>query len=143
MINGKKILAITLARSGSERISKKNISLINGIHLIQYTSSAVKKSQYIDKYVISTDDDEIGFISDNLCDHVIYRPKELATTTAKSSDALIHAVEVMGHDFDYIVEAMVTNPLKTHEDIDGCVEIISKTGADSVDSVVRIWDHQP
>ena len=44
MINGKKVLAITLARGGSKRVPKKNIADINGNPLIQYTFDEVKKS---------------------------------------------------------------------------------------------------
>ena len=59
MINNKKVLAITLARGGSRRIPKKNIADINGKPLIRYTIDEVKKSKYIDKYIVSTDDNEI------------------------------------------------------------------------------------
>ena len=45
--------------------------------------------------------------------------------------------------YDYIVEIMCTNPLKTVDDIDGVIEKLDETGADSVVSVVRIWDNHP
>ena len=45
--------------------------------------------------------------------------------------------------YDYIIEVMCTNPLKSVEDIDGVIEKLDKTGADSVVSIVRIWDHHP
>jgi CMP-N-acetylneuraminic acid synthetase len=38
---------------------------------------------------------------------------------------------------------MATNPLKTVADIDGVLEELHATSADSVVSVVRIWDHHP
>ena len=63
MINGKKVLAITLARGGSKRVPKKNIADINGKPLIQYTFDEVKKSKYIDRYVVSTDDIDIMGVS--------------------------------------------------------------------------------
>ena len=43
MINGKSVLAVTLARGGSRRIPKKNIADINGKPLIRYTIDEVKK----------------------------------------------------------------------------------------------------
>ena len=46
-------------------------------------------------------------------------------------------------EYDYIVEIMCTNPLKTIGDIDGVIEKLDKTNADSVVSVVRIWDNHP
>ena len=59
MINGKKILAITLARGGSKKVKKKNIVEICGKPLLQYTTDEVKKSKYIDAHIVSTDDEEI------------------------------------------------------------------------------------
>ena len=38
---------------------------------------------------------------------------------------------------------MCTNPLKKVEDIDGVIEKLHETKADSVVSVVRIWDNHP
>ena len=63
MIGDKKVLAITLARGGSKRVPKKNIADINGKSLLQYTIDEVKKSKYIDNYIVSTDDKDI----ENLC----------------------------------------------------------------------------
>ena len=38
---------------------------------------------------------------------------------------------------------MCTNPLKIAKDIDGVIEKLYETQADSVVSVVRVWDHHP
>ena len=38
---------------------------------------------------------------------------------------------------------MCTNPLKTSEDIDGVIEKIDELEADTVCSVVRVWDYHP
>ena len=142
MINGKKVLAITLARGGSKRIPKKNIADINGKPLIQYTFDEVKKSKYIDGYVVSTDDlDIMGTCIRNEVQSII-RPKDLAKDTTTSADALIHCVEKQ-EKYDYVVEIMCTNPLKNIEDIDGVIKKLNDTNADSVVSVVRIWDHHP
>ena len=142
MINGKKVLAITLARGGSKRVPKKNIADINGKPLIQYTFDEVKKSKYIDRYVVSTDDiDIMGVCIENNVQSII-RPKNLAEDTTTSADALLHCVEEQGK-YDYVVEIMCTNPLKVVEDIDSVIEKIDETNADSVVSVVRIWDHHP
>ena len=59
MINDKSVLAITLARGGSKGITKKNIAPINNKPLLSYTMDEVIKSKYIDKYIVSTDDDDI------------------------------------------------------------------------------------
>lgn len=143
MINDKKILAITLARGGSEKIKKKNIVNINGKPLLQYTVDEVKKSKYIDKYIISTDDDETINVCKKLKVSYFKRGMEFASNMAKSSDAIIEVVKNIGIDYCYVIEIMCTNPLKTVEDIDGCIKKMSNTRADSVVSVVKIWDHHP
>jgi len=143
MINYRKVLAITLARGGSKSIPNKNIVDINGKPLIQYTTDEVKKSKYIDSYCVSTDSLLIKEVCNSLNVKVIDRPIDLATDNAKSSDALIHAVQSIPDFYHYIVEVMVTNPLKTAEDIDGCIEMIENQLVYSVVSVVRIWDHHP
>lgn len=147
MYKGKKILAITLARGGSKSIPKKNIADVNGKFLIQYTLEEVAKCSYIDKYVVSTDDKNIKKIVENLgFDCPFLRPPDLSSDTATSADALIHAVEFeqsQGKNFDYIVEVMVTNPLKTVEDINGCIKMAIDGGEDACAAVNQIFDQHP
>jgi CMP-N-acetylneuraminic acid synthetase len=75
------------------------------------------------------------------------RPKEFATDTASSADAIKHAVDFMEKEndikYDFIIELMCTNPLKTVEDIDTCIEKLIETGADSVIAVHKLEDHHP
>ena len=140
MINGKRVLAITLARGGSKRVPNKNIIPINGKPLLKYTTDEVKKSKYIDQYIVSTDSIEI----ENICNDmdITYFQREEASDTQTSAVALWEVQRVLDK-YDYIIEVMCTNPLKTVEDIDGVIEKLDKTGANSVVSVVRIWDHHP
>jgi len=141
MINGKKVIAVTLARGGSKGIPKKNMVDINGRPLIDYTVEQVQKSRYIDEYYISTDDEDISMYCYNENIFCIQRPKALSSDTAKSSYALMHAVN--GLECDYVVEVMATNPLKNVDDIDGCIKEIDYKGVDSVVSVNRIYDQHP
>ena len=140
MINGKSVLVITLARGGSKGVVKKNITNLNGKPLLQYTVDEVKKSKYVDNYIVSTDDVEI----ENVCrklDTTYFQRKE-ASDTQTSAEALWEVQRVMDK-YDYIIDVMCTNPLKTVEDIDGVIEKLDETGADSVVSVARIWDNHP
>ncbi len=143
MINGKKVLAITLARGGSSRVKKKNIADICGKPLLQYTTDEVNNSKYIDRYIVSTDDDDIREVCKKNGVEYYNRSDEHASSTSKTSDALIEVIENIDDEFDYIVEVMCTNPLKIVDDIDGCIEKISNTDADSVTAVVRVWDYHP
>lgn len=142
MIEGKKVLAITLARGGSKRVPRKNIIKINNIPLLEYTTREVKKSKYIDHYVVSTEDKEIIKVCNELqvAHHV--RPDILAQDTTTSAAAIRDVIN-SNHNYDIIVEVMCTNPLKNVIDIDACIEKLVKTNSDSVVSVVQLWDHHP
>ncbi len=143
-----KILAITLARGGSKKIKKKNIKLLNSKPLIWYTIKEVKKSKYIDDYIISTDCKNIKKISEKFNVLVPFlRPKHLSSDKATSSSALLHAVKFMEKKnrikYDIIVELMCTSPFKTKEDIDRCIEKLITQKADSVIAVKQLYDHHP
>lgn len=146
MINGKKVLAITLARAGSTSVPHKNRRQLNGVPLIEYTIEAALGSKYIDFYCVSTDDPIIGNITRAYGVTKMDRSPELANDTAKSADALIEAAlkcskEAPGFrryvPYDYVVELMATNPFKTAEDIDRCIEMLDES-EDDVPSVIAI-----
>ena len=59
MYTNKTFLAIIPARGGSKRLPRKNVLDLCGKHLIAYTIEAALKSKYIDKVIVSSDDDEI------------------------------------------------------------------------------------
>ena len=148
MIKGKKILAITLARGGSKSIKNKNIANINGKPLIYYTLKEVKKSKYIDDYIISTDNLKIKKICEDYGVEVPFmRPKNISTDRSPPQYALKHAVtryeKFKKVKYDYIVEVMATNPLKNVKDIDKCLEILHKKKSDSVISVSKLYDQHP
>ena len=140
MINGKTVMGITLARGGSKRVPRKNVIDVNGKPLIQYTIDEVKKSRYIDHYIVSTDDEDIKTLCREL--EQTYFDRSPVEDTQKSSDGLLEVLKTMDKP-DYIVEIMCTNPLKTVADIDDVIQKLDMTAADSVCSVVRVWDQHP
>ena len=54
-----KILCVILARGGSKAIPGKNIKDLAGHPLLSYTILEAKKSKYIDRIIVSTDNDSI------------------------------------------------------------------------------------
>ena len=65
MIQGKSVIAIIPARSGSKRLPKKNILPLSGKPLIAWTIQAALSSNYIDKCIVSTESDEIANLATN------------------------------------------------------------------------------
>ena len=58
----KYILGIIPARGGSKGVPRKNVLPLNGKPLISYTIEEAKKSKYINRVIVTTDDDEIAYI---------------------------------------------------------------------------------
>ena len=140
MIDNKKVLAITLARGGSRGIFKKNIAPINDKPLLSYTIDEVVKSKYIDRYIVATDDDDIEKVC--LSSNVDCFRRRRVSNKQTSATGLLEVLDNIS-EYDYIIEVMCTNPLKTVQDIDSVINKLHSTKADSVVSVVRIWDNHP
>jgi CMP-N,N'-diacetyllegionaminic acid synthase len=75
------------------------------------------------------------------------RPDELAQDNTPTLPALQWAAKDIEAnwlgEYDYIIEIRATSPLKTTQDIDGCIERLMETGADSVIGVTALEDHHP
>lgn len=145
MINNKKILAIIPARSGSKGIIGKNIINLKGKPLIYHSINSGLNSKYINRVVVSTDCDKIATIAREFgADVPFLRPKELATDTSKTIDALIHCIEELkklGEEYDYVVLLQPTQPLRRYWHIDEAIELIIKNGEDSLVSVSKVKEH--
>ncbi len=148
MIHKPKVLGVTLARGGSKSVPMKNIRALNGVPLIAYTIIEAKLSKLLSRYIVSTDDNGIREVALKYgADAPFLRPPEFSTDQASSVSALQHAVEWVeqeeGVTYDYVIELMCTNPLKTKDDIDGATQKLIQTGADSVIAVHKLEDHHP
>lgn len=143
MKKGKRILAIVLARGGSKGIPRKNIYPVLGRPLIEYTISEAKKSNYIDKIIVSTDDIEIAEIVEKYGIKVPFlRPKELAEDTTSSEDAILHAInwlESNGEEYDIVILLQPTSPLRRKDHIDrAIIEFLNDEKANSLISVTNV-----
>lgn len=135
MKNLPKILAIITARGGSKGLPKKNILNLAGKPLIAWTIEAAQQSRYIDKVILSSDDDEIISVAhDFKCEVPFRRPAELATDEASSVDVLFHAIEKVS-GYDYVALLQPTSPLRTSSDIDSAFELMLSSKATSCSSV--------
>ncbi len=148
MTKSKRVLALTLARGGSKSVPRKNIRPISGIPLIAYTIAEALRSEHITRYIVSTDDEEIRQVALQYgADAPFLRPAEFSGDTASSVSAMQHAVswaeQQEGIKYDYVIELMCTNPMKTVADIDAVIEKLVTTGADSVIAIHKLEDHHP
>ena len=139
MLNNKKILAIIPARGGSKGIAYKNIKLLGDKPLLQWTYDAAKNSKYIDKIILSSEDDLIIKVAKDLGIEVPFkRPLELASDFSSTKDVLLHALRFFkeqGVVFDYLVLLQPTSPFRNINHINDCIELIDKVQSDMVVSV--------
>jgi len=137
------ILITICARRGSKGIPGKNIKIINGKPLIEYTIKLAKEIQKKHNAVIalSTDDFEIKKVAKSFGVITNYeRPIFLATDTAGKietiNDVLLYEEKLAGLKFDYILDLDVTSPLRTIEDVEKALNIlINKPDAKNLFSV--------
>jgi len=141
MHNGNSYLAIIPARGGSKRLPGKNLRKLNGKPLIAWSIEAGLNSKYIDEVLVTSDDDEILTIAEKYGSKVLKRPEHLATDTAKTFDAIEHAINTASK-YDYIVLLQPTSPLRTSENIDEAIERIKAKDADAIISVNQT-EHSP
>ena len=122
MINEKKILAVIPARGGSKRLARKNILNLAGKPLIAWSIEAAQQSRYIDKVILSSEDEEIIAVAKKWqCDVPYIRPVDLARDETLGVEPVLHALELLP-DYDYVLLLQPTSPLRTVDDIDGCIE---------------------
>ena len=142
-----KVLGIVPARGGSKGIPRKNIIPLLGKPLLAYTAAAALAAKRLTRTVLSTEDEEIARIgSDYGLDVPFFRPRELALDDTPTIPLLQHVVrrlEDKGEVYDAIFILQPTNPLRRPEDIDGAIELLEKTGADSVISFVDVGEKHP
>ncbi len=142
-----RILGLINARGGSKGVPRKNIKLLCGKPLIEWTINEALESKFIDKLIVSTEDQEIANISKGLGAEIPFlRPKILATDNSLQIEAIKHAVnfvEAKGEFYDIIVILQPTTPLRKTEDIDGSLELLLNSGADSVISVCDVGGKHP
>ena len=143
-----KILGVITARGGSKGIPGKNIKLLGGKPLIAYTVEAAKQSQLLTQTILSTDDEEIAAVAKKYGAATPFmRPKELAQDQIPHLPVMRHAIEFMeqklGYRFDYVVILQPTSPFRTVADLDGTINLLITTGADSAVSVVEMKDNHP
>ena len=142
MINGKSILAIIPARGGSKGIPRKNIKMLAGKPLIAWTIEEAKKSKYIDRLILSSEDDEIISVAKEWgCEVPFKRPIELAQDNTPGVEPVIHAINTLTEKYDYVCLLQPTSPLRKVEHIDGCIEKCINNNAESCVSVSEVDKH--
>lgn len=141
----KKIIAVIPARGGSKGIKHKNIYILNGKPLIEYTINAALASKYIDRIVVSTDDIQIAEVSKELGAEVPFlRPNEMALDTSNTIEAVMDVIaklKLVENEYDSLVLLQPTQPLRQVFHIDEAIEKYYMNEKKSLVSVSKSNNH--
>jgi N-acylneuraminate cytidylyltransferase len=138
MIGDRRVVAIIPARGGSKSIKHKNLSLVNGKSLIQRSVECAKSSLYIDRIIVSTDDEMIAEESRISGAEVYLRDEAMATDTSLVADtvrSLILQLRGEGERAEYMCLLEPTTPLRKSKDVDKCISYLDDEQFDSVATV--------
>lgn len=143
-----RVLGIIPARGGSKGVPRKNIRLLAGKPLLQYTAEAALGAKLLARVILSTDDSEIAEVGRQCGVEVPFmRPVELAQDNTPTLPVLQHAVRFLedtGDRFDAICLLQPTAPFRRPGDIDDCIDLLIATGADSAVTVLPVpAEHNP
>lgn len=145
--SGMRTLGIVPARGGSKGIPRKNIVPLLGKPLLAYTAEAALAAKRLTRIVLSTEDEEIACVGRKWGLEVPYlRPPELAqddTGTIPVLQDVVRKLAEAGEEYEAVLVLQPTNPLRRPEDIDGAIELLEQTGADSVISFVDVGEKHP
>lgn len=134
-----KALYLIPARGGSKGIPNKNIKLLNGKPLIQYTIEAAQGVTNNNNICVSTDSVAIKEVVEEIGLRVPFlRPPELATDHATSESVMRHALsyyESIGVQYDYIVLLQPTSPFRNSQHLLNAEEKVRDNDLDMLVSV--------
>ncbi|WP_372920500.1 cytidylyltransferase domain-containing protein [Salegentibacter sp.] len=137
-----KILGLIPARGGSKGIPGKNIKLLGGKPLLQYTWEAAKRASLLDKVILSSEDQEIIEVAKNLGLEVPFtRPEELAHDETPSIEVIKHALNFFkekGENFDAVCLMQPTTPFRSPGLLDACIKKFVENNLDSLISVREV-----
>ena len=139
------VLYLIPARGGSKGLPRKNILPLGGVPLVVHSIKAAQASACQGRIIVSTDDPEIAAVAKEAGAEVPFmRPAELATDAASTLDVILHALDwCSDHEIalDVLVLLQPTSPLRTGQDIDAALRLLSEKKAGAIVSVCETEHH--
>ena len=123
----------------------KNLRLLAGRTLIEYTAQAARESGVLDRTILSTDSPEIAEAGRRAgLDVPFLRPGSLAQDDTPMLPVLRHAIDALASEgwvADVIVLLQPTSPLRRPSHVRDAVAMLRESNADSVVTVVEVPRH--
>lgn len=142
MIRAERVLGLVPARGGSKGIPRKNLQELGGRPLIAWSIAAGKASRYIDRVVVSTEDEEIAAAALAAGAEVPFRrAPELSMDDTPGMAPVLDALDRLP-GYAWLVLLQPTSPLRATVDVDACIEECLRANAPSCISV-SVPAHSP
>lgn len=130
-------IAIIPARSGSKRISNKNIKLFKGVPIIAYAIQKAIHSQIFENVIVSTDSEEIASIANYYGAKTPFmRPSALSNDFVGLAEVMEHASvktsKIYGHSIENLCCILPTSPLIGVESIVAGLKVLQGNQYDYV-----------
>ncbi|MDT8303902.1 MAG: acylneuraminate cytidylyltransferase family protein [Sedimentisphaerales bacterium] len=139
---GHELLSIITAKGKSTGLPNKNLRLLCGKPLVQWTIEASLQSHFITRTIVSSDKKEILALSKQLGADPIERPPKLATDTTDSESVLVHVIDYLKKSEGYIPDVLIllqpTSPLRTYKDIDEAMNLYFDSACSAVISGFKL-----
>jgi CMP-N,N'-diacetyllegionaminic acid synthase len=131
------LIIVIPARGGSQRVPRKNLAVLGGRPLIDYSFDLLRKTNLTKRAWISTEDEEIAAHTRAAGLQVIDRPAELAGYDTPTEAVLLHALDTLEHQPDWIMTLQPTNPFRTQETL---LKVIAaaESAPDTVDCILTV-----
>lgn len=112
---------------------------------MQWSIEAALAANVVEQVLVSTDSPAIAQVARRSGATVVDRPDDISGDFASSEDALLHALGTLSDPPELIVFLQCTSPLTTAADIDGTVDTLIESEADSAFAAVPfhyfLWEN--
>lgn len=138
-------LGLIPARGGSKGVPRKNVKLLGGQPLLQWTVDCALKVKGLDRLIVSTEDEEIAAVASRAGAEVPFlRPRNLANDSARSIDVVNDVLATLaraGEEYEVVCLLQPTTPFRSVRLLQHCLDRFADGDLDSLISVTRVPDH--
>jgi YrbI family 3-deoxy-D-manno-octulosonate 8-phosphate phosphatase len=131
------VVAVIPARGGSKGVPGKNLKRVAGRSLVARAVDAARTASSIDLVIVSTDDAEIAREARAAGARVVDRPADIASDTAGSEAAVLHAIASVGARVEIVVFIQATSPFISPDDLDEAIDRVRSGHEDVVFAAAR------
>lgn len=137
MRGGLRTLVVVPARGGSKGVARKNLRPVGGVPLVALVGDLLGELSWVDRAVVSTDDDEIAAVATRSgLDAPFRRPETLSGDRIGDLEVLVHALEtceaIDETVYDVVLMLQPTCPLRRAEHVTATVDELVRGSFDAV-----------